>query len=117
MTKPGNHAAVDEGRVGLLATRAPGATHDAADDTELTLEKDQPQVLITEQQVLITEQEVRFSTAAAARSRSNAIAGWLMDAIRIVGASLQPPPPRRHYLPRHPSYMEQACMAREMTRL
>jgi hypothetical protein len=109
MTKPGYQAALDEGPVGLLATGAPGA-HDAVDDTELTLEKDQPQVLIT-------EQEVRFSTAAAARSQSNAIAGWLMDAIRIVGASLQPPPPRRHYPRRDPSYMERARMARAMERL
>jgi hypothetical protein len=105
MTKPGYQAALDEGPVGLPATGAPGA-HDA----ELTLEKDQPQVLIT-------EQEVRFSTAAAARSRSNAIAGWLMDAIRIVGASLQPPPPRLHYPRRDPSYMERARMARAMERL
>ena len=65
---------------------------------------------------LITEQEVVFSTAAAVAPRSTPISGRLIDALRIVTAALRPPPPRPHYAHRA-SYIERACMSREMDRL
>ena len=65
--------------------------------------------------VFITEQQVEFSTAAAL-SRPPSFERRLFDAIRGVGAALQPPPPKRH-LPQRSSYLEHARMAREMDRL
>ena len=65
--------------------------------------------------VVITEQQVKFSTAAAL-SRPPSFKRRLFDAIRGVGAALQPPPPKRH-LPQRSSYLEHSRMAREMDRL
>jgi hypothetical protein len=60
---------------------------------------------------------VMFSTTAAAMPlRAATITRRLIDAIRVVGASLHRPPARRHY-PRRQSYLERARMAREMHRL
>lgn len=65
--------------------------------------------------VFMTEQEVVLSTAAAL-SRPPSISRRLFNAIRVVGAALQPPPPKKH-LPQRSSYLEHARMAREMDRL
>jgi len=66
--------------------------------------------------VLVSEQEVRFSTAAAVPPRPRTITDRLIEAIRVVGAALRPPPARRHH-PQRFSYLERALMSREMDRL
>jgi hypothetical protein len=66
--------------------------------------------------VLITPQEVVFSTAAARSLRPATISRRLIDAIRVVGAALRPPPLQRHF-PQRISYLEDSRMAREMDRL
>jgi len=71
---------------------------------------------VSQAPVLVTEQEVMLSTAAAAPLRSTTVTRRLIDAIRVVGAALQPPPARRHH-PQRFSYLEAALMAREMDRL
>jgi hypothetical protein len=87
------------------------ATPDVIQDAEPTVVQEQK----SHAPVVITEQQVMFSTAAAL-SRPPSIARRLFDAIRVVGAALQPPPPKRH-LPQRSSYLERARMAREMDRL
>jgi hypothetical protein len=60
---------------------------------------------------------VMFSTAAAAVPlRPATITRRLIDAIRVVGATLHRPPARRHY-PGRQRFVESARMAREMRRL
>jgi hypothetical protein len=66
--------------------------------------------------VLITPQEVVFGTAAARSLRPATLSRRLIDAIRVVGAALRPPPPQLHY-PSRSSYLEHSRMAREMDRL
>ena len=87
------------------------ATPDVIQGAEPTMVQDG----MSDAPVLITPQEVVFSTAAAL-SRPASISRRLIDAIRVVGAALRPPPPRRHYPPRF-SCFEDSRMAREMDRL
>ena len=96
-------------------------TQDVIQDAEPGLAQDE----VSQAPVLVTEQEVMLSTAAAAPPRPTTITRRLIDtirvvrlieAIRVVGAALQPPPARRHHPPRF-GYLEQARMAREMDRL
>lgn len=65
--------------------------------------------------VVITEQQVMFGTAVAL-SRRPSVSRRLIDAIRVVGSALRPPPPKRHY-PQRSSFLEHSLMAREMDRL
>jgi hypothetical protein len=97
------------------------ATEDASTGIEPTVSNEsppQPPTLVTEQQspVLITEQQVMFGTAAVVRPRPTSIASRVVGALRDVAAALAPPPPRRRYAARA-SYLESACMSREMDRL
>jgi hypothetical protein len=99
------------------------ATQDAITGTQPTVRNDdvsqpQPPTLVTDPQspVLITEQEVMFGTAAVVRPRSTTITRRMIGALRVVAAALAPPPPRPHYAHRA-SYLESACMSREMDRL
>jgi hypothetical protein len=97
------------------------ATQDAVDDIQpMTGEDDlsPAATLVTKPQppVLITEQEVMLGTAAAVAPRSTPITRRMIDALRVVGAALRPPPPRPHYA-RQATYIEDARMAREMGRL
>jgi hypothetical protein len=64
--------------------------------------------------VLISEHQVMLGTAAAVRPRST-ITRRMIDALRVVGDALRPPPPRPSYARR--SYLESARMSREMDRL
>ena len=96
-------------------------TQDAVDDIQpMTSEDDLSPLatLVTKPQppVLITEQEVMLGTAAAVAPRSIPITRRMIDALRIVGAALRPPPPRPHHVGRS-TYLEDARMAREMDRL
>jgi hypothetical protein len=88
------------------------ATPDVVQDAEPTLAKD----ATSPAPVIITPQQVVFSTAAAMSSRPASISRRLIDAIRVVGAAMQPRPARRHYPPRN-SCLEDSRMAREMDRL
>ena len=88
------------------------ATPDVIEDAEPTLVKDGT----SHAPVFITPQEVMFGTAAATSSRPASISRRVIDAIRGVGAALQPRPARRHY-PQRSSYLEQSRMSREMDRL
>jgi hypothetical protein len=95
------------------------ATQDATTGIQPTVSNDdlsQPP-LVTEPQppVLITEQEVMLGTAAAVSPRSTPITRRMIDALRVVGAVLRPPP-RPHYA-RRAYYLEYAAMSREMDRL
>jgi hypothetical protein len=66
---------------------------------------------------LIDGYHILFSVAAAALPlRPATITRRLIDAIRVVGATLHLPPARRHYSGRQ-NYIERARMAREMSRL
>jgi hypothetical protein len=66
---------------------------------------------------LIDGYHILFSAAVAALPlRPATITRRMIDAIRIVGATLHRPPARRHY-PRRQSYFEHGRMAREMCRL
>ena len=69
--------------------------------------------------VLITEQEVLFSTAPALRVRPVKTRRGLIAVLRRIFVNSTPgaEKPRRHYPPRHYSYLEHAAMAREMHRL
>ena len=87
------------------------ATPDVIEDAEPNVVKDG----MSDAPVLITKQQVVFGTATAT-SRPASISRRVIDAIRVVGAALQPPPARRHYPPRF-SYFEDSRMAREMDRL
>ena len=69
------------------------ATPDVTKDAEPTVVKDG----MSHAPVFITPQEVMFGTAAATSSRPASISRRLIDAIRVVGAALQPRPARRHY--------------------
>jgi hypothetical protein len=95
-------------------------TRDAVSDIPAAVSNDlsQPPVLVTEPQppVVITEQEVMLGTAAAVSPRSVPVTRRMLDALRVVGAALRPPPPRPIYAPRA-AYIERAAMAREMDRL
>ena len=88
------------------------ATPDVIQDAEPNVVKDG----MSHAPVFITQQEVVFSTAAARSSRPASISRRVINAIRVVGAALQPRPARRHY-PQRSSYLEQSRMAREMDRL
>jgi hypothetical protein len=97
------------------------ATQDAIDDIQLMAGKydlSPPAALTTKPQppVLITEQEVMLGTAAVVAPPSIPITRRMIDALRVVGAALRPPPPRPHY-PSRASFLEDARMAREMDRL
>jgi hypothetical protein len=97
------------------------ATQDAVDDVQSVTSKDDlspPATLVTEPQppVLITEQEVMLGTAAAVAPKTTPIIRRMIDALRVVGAALRPPPPGPHYA-RQEAYIEDARMAREMDRL
>jgi hypothetical protein len=69
--------------------------------------------------VLITEQEVMLGTAAATAGAlpGTSTGGWIAVLRRLFAPSADRRPARRHYPPRRPSWMEEACMAREMDRL
>ena len=88
------------------------ATPEVVQDAKPTLAKDG----LSHAPALITQQEVVFSTAAATSLRPATISRHLIDAIRGVGAALQPRPARRRY-PQRNSYLEHGRMAREMDRL
>ena len=97
------------------------ATQDAVDDSQPTTSTEDlspPATLVTEPQppVLITEQELMLGTTAAVAPGSTPITPRMIDALRVVGAALRPPPPRPHYA-REAMYFENARMAREMDRL
>jgi hypothetical protein len=87
-------------------------TQDAITGTQPTVSKDN----LSQPQVLISEQEVMLGTAAAVRPRSTQITRRMINALHVVGAALQPPPPRPHYA-RRAYYLERAAMSREMDRL
>ena len=88
------------------------ATQDAITGTQPTVSKDN----LSQPPVLISEQEVMLGTAAAVRPRSTQITRRMINALHVVGAALQPPPPRPHYA-RRAYYLERAAMSREMDRL
>jgi hypothetical protein len=93
-------------------------THVAGRDREPILES------VTSAPVLITEQEVAFGTAAAVRTRPMTTRWWtattsvVLAAIHRMVATVASGagPARRHY-PKHYTFLEHACMAREMDRL
>ncbi|HTX94042.1 MAG TPA: hypothetical protein VME67_03875 [Mycobacterium sp.] len=64
--------------------------------------------------VLITEQQVMLGTAAAVPPPST-LARRMIDALRVVRAAVQLPPPRPIYT--RAAYLEGARMEREMHRL
>jgi hypothetical protein len=69
---------------------------------------------------LITEQQVRFSTAAAllAPTRQRKRGAGVFAAIRrMFVAPSEAPRPKRRYVARRYTYLENALMAREMHRL
>lgn len=65
--------------------------------------------------VLITEHEVMFGTAVALARPPTSVIRRMIGSLRAA-AALRPPPPRPHYAHRA-SYLENACMSREMDRL
>jgi hypothetical protein len=87
-------------------------TQDAITGTQPTVSKDN----LSQPPALISEQEVMLGTAAAVRPRSTQITRRMINALHVVGAALQPPPPRPHYALRA-YYLERAAMSREMDRL
>jgi len=87
-------------------------TQDAITGTQPTVSKDN----LSQPPVLISEQEVMLGTAAAVRPWSTQITRRMINALHVVGAALQPPPPRPHYA-RRAYYLERAAMSREMDRL
>jgi hypothetical protein len=97
------------------------ATQDAFTGTRPTAGNDdtsQVPAPVTDPQplVLITEHEVMFGTSAAVAPRSTPVTRRMIGRLRIVAAALRPPPPRPRYAGRA-SYLERACMSREMGRL
>jgi hypothetical protein len=87
-------------------------TQDAITGTQPTVSKDN----LSQPPALISEQEVMLGTAAAVRPRSTQITRRMINALHVVGAALQPPPPRPHYA-RRAYYLERAAMSRAMDRL
>jgi hypothetical protein len=79
---------------------------------------------VTSAPVLITEQEVAFGTATAVRARPTTPRWWTATNSVVLGAihrmvatvASGAGPARRHY-PKHYTFLEHACMAREMDRL
>ena len=65
-------------------------TQDDITGTPPTVSKDD----LSQPPVLISEQEVMLGTAAAVRPRSTQITRRMINALHVVGAALQPPPPR-----------------------
>ena len=86
-------------------------TQDAITGTQPTVSKN-----LSQPPALISEQEVMLGTAAAVRPRSTQITRRMINALHVVGAALQPPPPRPHYALRA-YYLERAAMSREMDKL
>lgn len=92
--------------------------HVAGRDREPTLEA------ATSAPLLITEQEVAFGTAAAGRTRPTTTRWWsettsvALGAIHRMFATVASGarPARRHY-PKRYTFLERACLAREMDRL
>jgi hypothetical protein len=84
--------------------------------TERDTATDAGSQLADEYHVVMFSTTVPLRPAAAVPLRSTTITRRLLDAIRVVGASLHRPPARRHY-PRRQSYLERAHTAREMHRL
>jgi hypothetical protein len=97
---------------------ASSATLDLPSDPGLALET------TSRTTVLVTEHEVAFSTAAAVPFQPTTTRWWTRARRAVllsIGTALQalkasPHPARRHYPARY-SYLEHACMAREMHRL
>ncbi|MCV7333257.1 hypothetical protein [Mycobacterium cookii] len=80
--------------------------------------------LVSPAPVLITEREVALSTAVALRARPASKRRWFettrvrLSAVRLALApSMQKGRPVRRDYPKRYSYLEDACMAREMSRL
>lgn len=80
--------------------------------------------LVSPAPILISEQEVVLGTAAALRARPTALRRWL-EPINVLRATMQRSlarstqearPVRRDY-PKRYTFLENACMAREMDRL
>ena len=80
--------------------------------------------LVSPAPILISEQEVVLGTAVALRARPTTRRRWF-EAINVLRAAVQRSlapstqearPVRRAY-PKHYTYLENACMAREMHRL
>ena len=69
--------------------------------------------------VLITEHEVILCTASATTGAlpATSTGGRIAALLRLFTPSPDRRPARRHYPPRRYSYVEAACMAREMDRL
>jgi hypothetical protein len=87
-------------------------TQDAITGTQPTVSKDN----LSQPPILISEHEVMLGTVAAVPPRSTQITRRMINALHVVGAALQPPPPRPHYS-RRAYYVERAAMSREMDRL
>jgi hypothetical protein len=94
-------------------------THVAGRDREPILES------ATSAPVLVTEQEVVLATAAAAVRTRPTTTRWWTEATSVVleaihrmfaTAASGARPARRHY-PKHYTFLEHACLAREMDRL
>ena len=94
------------------STTTSGMTPDLTQNDEPTAVEDTTSTA----HIFITQEEVMLSTAAAVSPRPASISRRLIDAIRVAGAAMQLPPPRRHY-PSRSSYLEASRMAREMDRL
>ena len=93
------------------------------DEDRETLDEDRER-LVSPAPVLISEQEVALGTAVALRARPTARRRWL-QATHVLRAAMQRSlarstqedrPVRRDY-PKRYTYLENACMAREMHRL
>jgi hypothetical protein len=98
-----------------------------SDEAAETLEEAEER-LVSPAPVLISEQEVVLGTAVALRARPTPRRRWF-EAISVLRAAMQRParearrearrqarPLRRDY-PKRYTYLENACMAREMDRL
>ena len=80
--------------------------------------------LVLPEPVLITEHEVALSTAIALQPRPKTRRRWfeathalLVSVQRSVTAATQDDRPAPRHYPKRYSYLENACMAREMQRL
>ena len=106
-----------------IAVITPDEARETLDEARVTLDEAQER-LVLPAPLLISEHEVALGTAVALRARPTTRRRWF-DAINVLRAAVRRSPapsthegrPVRRDYPTHYTFLENACMAREMGRL
>ena len=94
------------------------------DNVAVTMPEEAAERLVSSAPVLITEQQIALGTAAALRPRPEPRRRWLAASHFLLEAfhsarvpSTHPRSAKGHDYPKHYGFLEDACLAREMSHL